>query len=286
MKEFDLVVIGSGVGLTVLNEGLEQGLKCALVEDGKMGGTCLTRGCIPSKVLIYPADVIRMAEHAKKIGVFLKLEKVDWNLIGQRMWSQINESKDIDKGLSGVPTLTVYKGVGEFTGEYAMRVKLNESGKFSEEFKGKKWVIASGARSLIPPVQGIEDTGYITNETFFGEKFPKKPYDSLIIIGGGVIAAEFAHLFSAFGTQVTIVEMLPRLVSTEEPETSDLLVKVFQKRMTVLHNRKATVARKEGTLGGNNKRDGDGRIQTLIGGQLATIRHYQKGAIWYPYIDQ
>ncbi|GAG67510.1 unnamed protein product, partial [marine sediment metagenome] len=74
---------------------------------------------------------------------------------------------------------------------------------------------------------------------FFGDKFPKKPWESLIIIGGGVIAAEFAHIFSAFGTQVTIVEMLPQLVMTEEPEISEFLERNFKKHMTVLVNHKA-----------------------------------------------
>ncbi|OLS15598.1 MAG: oxidoreductase [Promethearchaeota archaeon CR_4] len=248
MKEFDLVIVGSGVGLTVLNEALERGLKCALVEDGKLGGTCLTRGCIPSKVLIYPADIIRLAEHAKKVGVFLKLEKLDWNLLAERMWSQIDESKEMEKGLAKVPEVEVFRGIAEFTGDYTMKVKLHEGGKYSEEFKGEKIVLASGARSFIPPIQGIEETGYVTNESFFDEKFPTKPYESLIIIGGGVIAAEFAHMFSAFGTKVTIVEMLPRLVTTEEPEISALLLKVFLKRMTVHLNKKAIVARKEGNL--------------------------------------
>lgn len=234
--------------MTVLSEALEHGLKCALVEDAKIGGTCLTRGCIPSKVLIYPADIIRLAEHARKVGVFLKLEKLDWDLIATRMWSQIDESKEMEKSLSKVPTLETFRGVAEFTGEYTLKVKLRDGGKFSDEFKGKKFVIASGGRSFIPPVQGIEDAGYITNETFFGEKFPKKPYESLTIIGGGVIAAEFAHMFSAFGTKVTVVEMLPRLVTTEEPEVSDLLLKVFQRRMSVLLNKKAISARKEGNL--------------------------------------
>ena len=245
MKQFDLIVIGSGAGLAVLSDALERGLNCALVEDTKIGGTCLTRGCIPSKILIYPADIIRLAEHAKKVGVSLKLEKIDWDLIANRMWSQIHESLEIEKGLAEVPNLKVFRGVAEFTGEYTLKVKLHESGKYSEEFKGSKIVIATGARSFIPPIEGIEETGYITNESFFGPKFPAKPYESLIIIGGGVIAAEFAHMFSAFGTKVTIVEMLPRLVPTEEPEISDLLLKVFERRMTVLLNKKAVGARKE-----------------------------------------
>lgn len=247
MKEYDLVVIGTGVGLTVLNQGLGMGWKCAVVEDAKFGGTCLTRGCIPSKVLVQPADIIREVEHAKKIGIDIKIEKIDWELISKRMWQQINESKEIEEGISQVDSLKVYKGIGEFTGMYTMKVKLNQNNQYSEEFKGKRFVIASGAREFIPPISGLEETGYITSKSFFGENFPKKPWDSLIIIGGGIIAAEFAHIFSAFGTKVTIVEMLPRLISTEEPEISEILENVFKKRMTVLTNHKAiAVSKKNG----------------------------------------
>ncbi len=113
METYDLVVIGSGAGLSVLNTGLQVGMNCVLVEDTKLGGTCLTRGCIPSKVLVHPADLIREAQHAKKVGVHLTIEKVDWDLISKRMWSQIDESKQMEEGLSHVPNLTLYRGVGE-----------------------------------------------------------------------------------------------------------------------------------------------------------------------------
>ena len=239
MESYDLVVIGSGAGLNILNTGINVGLKCALVEDTKLGGTCLTRGCIPSKVLVHPADLIREAQHAKKVGVNFNIQKIDWNLIAKRMWSQIDESKLMEEGLSSVPNLTLYRGVGEFNGEYEMTVNSKDGKKNLGSFKGEKFVIASGARSLIPPIKGIENMEYITNENFFGVKFPEKPWKSLIIIGGGVIAAEFAHIFSAIGTEVTIVEMLPRLVATEEPEISNFIEKNFRKYMTVLVNHKA-----------------------------------------------
>ncbi len=83
--DFDLIVIGSGVGLSIINIGLNRGMKCALVEHSKMGGTCLTRGCIPSKILVHPADLIREAQHAKKIGLKFNLENFDWELIAKRM---------------------------------------------------------------------------------------------------------------------------------------------------------------------------------------------------------
>jgi dihydrolipoamide dehydrogenase len=247
MESYDLVVIGSGVGLSVLNTGLNMGLKCTLVEDTKFGGTCLTRGCIPSKILVHPADLIRETQHAKNVGLSFKLEGYDWDSIAKRMWHQIDESKMIEEGLSHAPNLTVYHGVGEFIDEYTMTVNTKD-GKNLGKFKGKKFVIAAGARSLIPPIQGIEEMDYVTNETFFGEKFPNKPWKSLIIIGGGIIAAEFAHIFSAFGTDVTIVEMLPRLVTTEEPEISEFLEQNFKKYMNVLTNFKAIKAHREGDL--------------------------------------
>src|SRR5271157_1787631 len=104
MLTYDLVVVGSGVGLSVLSQAISNGWKCALVEDGKMGGTCLTRGCIPSKVLVHPADLIRQAEHAKKLGLDIKIAKIDWTTIGKRMWSQIDESKEIDENLTKAKT--------------------------------------------------------------------------------------------------------------------------------------------------------------------------------------
>ena len=126
METYELVVIGSGAGLSIANVGINNELKVALVEDSKMGGTCLTRGCIPSKILVHPADVIREAQHAKKIGIDLKLEGFDWDLIAKRMWHQIDESKMMDQGLSQVENLTVYRGTGVFTGDYEMTVTAKD----------------------------------------------------------------------------------------------------------------------------------------------------------------
>ncbi|MFX1257392.1 MAG: dihydrolipoyl dehydrogenase [Promethearchaeota archaeon] len=247
MDSFDLVVIGSGVGLNILNRALNIGLKCALVEEGKMGGTCLTRGCIPSKILVYPADLIREAQHAKKIGITFNVENIDWKLVANRMWHQIDESKMMDEQLSSVSNLTVYRGIGEFTGNYKMTVN-SKDGKNLGSFKGERFVIASGGRSFVPPIEGLNDVGYITSESFFGDKFPETPWKNLIIIGGGIIAAEFAHIFSSFGTKIIIVEMLSRLVSTEEPEISTFLEQNFKKYMTVLVNNRAIKAHMERDL--------------------------------------
>ena len=227
MKEFDLAVIGSGVGLSLIEVALNRGLTCVLVEEGKFGGTCLTRGCIPSKILVHPADLIRETAHAARIGLDFQLVGMDWSTIANRMWAKIDESANIEKSLTGVPGLTVLKGTGTFTGPFAMRVTARD-GSEMEPFRAKRFILAPGARSAIPPIEGLEQAGYVVSETFFGEKFPDKPWKSLVILGGGAIGCEFAHIFSAFGTQVTVVEMLPRLAVNEEEEVSHMLERQFR----------------------------------------------------------
>jgi dihydrolipoamide dehydrogenase len=123
-----------------------------------------------------------------------------------------------------------------------MRVRLAD-GSFSGEFEGERIVLAPGARSAVPPARGLDETGYVTSESFFDDKFPKKPWKSLILVGGGIIAAEFAHVFSALGTKVTVVEMLPRLLSTEEPEIGEFVERQFRKRMDVRLGAKVVAAR-------------------------------------------
>ncbi|MEM5781275.1 MAG: FAD-dependent oxidoreductase, partial [Lawsonibacter sp.] len=90
MEHFDLVIVGSGAGLMVMEAALEKGLRCALIEKAKVGGTCLTKGCIPSKMLVYPADMIREAEEAGRIGLELDPPRFNWDVIAGRMWEQIN----------------------------------------------------------------------------------------------------------------------------------------------------------------------------------------------------
>jgi len=228
VKHYDLVVVGSGVGLTIVEEAIKAGRTCAFVERGKFGGTCLTRGCIPSKVLVYPADLIRESARAAKIGLEFQLSDLSWETIGQRMWDYINKHKLIEASLDGIDALAVYRGTASFTSPYTMQVADEKDGQ-TEAFQADRFVLAAGARTFIPPIQGLADAGYITSETFFGDRFPDKPWKSLVIIGGGAIGAEFAHIFSAFGTQVTIVEMADHLVPTEEAAISTMLEDQFKR---------------------------------------------------------
>ena len=226
VKQFDLVIVGSGAGLMVMEAALNKGLRCAIVEKGKFGGTCLTKGCIPSKMLVYPADFIREAEESGRVGIRTPRPEIDWNVLSKRMWAQIDFNKSIESSLQNLPNLTVYKGTGAFTGPNHMAVSCE--GKADEILYGDKFVIAAGARTFIPPVEGLESAGYVTSETFFGAKFPKKLRKSLAIIGGGAISAEFAHIFSAFGTKVTILAR-SEILNKEEKEVAQFVGRQFTK---------------------------------------------------------
>jgi dihydrolipoamide dehydrogenase len=227
MKKYDLVIIGGGVGLYLAEAAMQNGLSCALIEYGKMGGTCLTRGCIPSKVLVHVADLYREIQHAAKTGLFAKVENMDWSLISKRVWAKIDQSKQIESEYGKLEKLDLYKGTASFSDQDTVQIRLADSGNI-ESVRGEKIVIAAGGRSFVPPIEGLELAGYLTAETFFGEKYPEKPWSSLTILGGGAIGLEFAHIFSALGTRVTLLEMQDRLASTEEPEISRLLAEQLE----------------------------------------------------------
>ncbi len=237
MEEYDLIVIGSGAGMNVASKALQAGMRLALVEHGLMGGTCLNTGCIPSKVLLHPADVVRELDEARKIGVEGTITKVDFPLIMQRMRSFVDEDrKQMEVSVEAVEELKWYRDTGEFVGDYEMKVG-------EETITASKIVIASGARPLVPPIEGLAETGYIDNVSLLRlEKLP----GSLIIIGGGYIACEYGHFFSALGTRVTVLEMLSRLLVAEEPEISEIVERRFSKYAEIHTNHQVVKVGKKG----------------------------------------
>jgi len=239
VDKFDVIVIGSGSGMIVASDAVDNGLKVALVDKGPpLGGTCLNWGCIPSKMLIYPADVVAMIQEAERIGIKAKIEPIDFQNIMQRMRHLVTEeNQGMAKGVEGTPGIKWFKDVGEFVSDYTMQVG-------DEKIKGDKIFIASGARPFIPPIKGIDGIEYLTNETVLElEKLPK----SVIIIGGGYIGCEYSHFFAGMGSEVTIVELGSKLVPAEEPEISELLKKEMEKRMAIHTNHQvAEVKEKNG----------------------------------------
>lgn len=237
MKNYDVIVIGSGSGAIIADEAVAHGMKTALVDRGPLGGTCLNLGCIPSKMLIYPADRIVQIQEAKKLGIEAEIRNIDFKLIMERMRKSIRESQShIREYMEKTENLDLYQGEGHFTGDYTLEVS-------GEKTKGEKIFIASGSRPFIPPIKGLDRVSYLTNETVLQLK--ARP-DSLLIIGGGYIAVEYGHFLAAIGTQVTILEMADRLVLPEEPEISELLKKELSRRMDVHTGAQATEVKKKG----------------------------------------
>ena len=123
MEKFDFLVIGSGSGMLVASAAVEKGFKVALVEGGKMGGTCINVGCVPSKMLIYPADVLTTLKGAGKLGIHATVEPVDFNNIMTRMHTLVNhDSGHQAAAVEATPNLTWFKEKGEFTSDYTMQV--------------------------------------------------------------------------------------------------------------------------------------------------------------------
>jgi mycothione reductase len=233
MEKYDVLVIGSGSGMTVAANAVTQGLKTAVVEHGPMGGTCLNRGCIPSKMLIYPADLAAMIREAGELGIDAAIKSVDFRKIMSRMHHSVDgDSQRQGRAVEASPGAKWYKSTGEFISDYTMKVG-------DHVIKGEKVFIVSGARPSISPIQGLEEVEYLTSDTVLElDEQPK----SMVIIGGGYIAAEYGHFFSSIGTEVTVVQRNLRLVPEEEPEISELLKEEMGKRMGVFTNHEVVEA--------------------------------------------
>jgi dihydrolipoamide dehydrogenase len=237
MKEYDVIVIGSGCGMIIVEEALAHDLNVALVDKGPLGGTCANLGCIPSKMLIFAADRIAEIQEAKKMGIEAEIRNIDFNFIMERMRKSVRENQEhMKQGISHAENLGFYEGEGYFVDDYTIEVN-------GEKIKGDKIFIASGSRTLIPPIKGLDSVDFLTNETVLQLK--ERP-ESLIIIGGGYIAVEYGHFFAAMGTKVTMLEMVDRLVLAEEPEIAEVLKKELGRRMDVYTDVRAEEMKENG----------------------------------------
>jgi dihydrolipoamide dehydrogenase len=250
VKKYDVIVIGSGSGGEIVDFALSNGFSVAWVDKGPIGGTCLNVGCIPSKMIIYPADRIVEIQEAEKLGIKAEIKDIDFSKIMNHMRKPIKENKaNMERSLEiPIKNFDYYKGLGYFISDYT--IKIN-----NQMIKGKKIFIGSGARPLIPSIKGINSVPYLTNETVFN--LNKKPND-IIIVGGGYIAVEFAHFFASIGTKVTILQRGDRLINRSEPEIAELLKKQMQKRMDIIFNVDVREVKKKGNkifVTGSNRKN-------------------------------
>ena len=237
MKKYDLISVGTGSAMNIV-EAMIQGnprMKVAVIDKDEPGGICLTRGCIPSKMLLYPAELVRTIGGAEKFGIEVDIKKINFQSVMERMRTIIY--KDINmirQGLSHSENIDYYPAVAEFVGPYTLKVG-------DESITSKMIFLCTGSKPIIPPIKGLEKIGYLTSDTVL--QMSRLP-ESIAIVGGGYIAAEYGHFFSAMGSKVTIIGRNPQFVKQEEPEVSALAKRELEKHMTILTNHEVREAEK------------------------------------------
>ena len=219
---YNLVVIGAGTaGLVTAAGAAALGAKVALVERHLFGGDCLNTGCVPSKSVIRASRVMAELNLARSFGIPIpKNTHVDFAAVMERM-------RRIRAHISHHDSVRRFQklGIDVFLGEgrFAAPDSLEVAGK---RLRFKKSVIATGARAAVPPIEGLVEAGYLTNETVFN--LTKRP-DRLLVMGGGPIGCELAQAFCRLGSQVTIVEMAPQFLTREDPDAAQILARAFQR---------------------------------------------------------
>lgn len=221
MEKCDLVIIGGGAGgLVVASVAAQLGLKVTLIErQAKLGGDCLHTGCVPSKTLIQAAKVASLMRRANEFGLESVAPRVDLGKVSDHVQSVIDQIQPHDDPerfrAFGCEVLF---GHAEFINAYTVRVE-------DRQIHAKRFLIATGSRPFVPPIAGLEDAGYLTNESLFSlRELPAR----LLVLGGGPIGLEMAQAFARLGSKVSVVERLPHLLPQEDAEIADIL----QERLT------------------------------------------------------
>ena len=280
MKEFDLIAIGSGAGLRVASKAAMRGMRVALVSLGPLGGTCLNTGCIPSKILIQPADMARSIQRACRLGIDARLEGVDYPFIMNRMRSYISEKRKLlEEMVESSTDITLFKEAAEFTGDLTMRVG-------ERIITAPRIVIGTGASPMIPTIPGLTEAGYLDNASLLAlEKLP----NDLVIIGGGYVGCEYAHFFSAMGSRVVLLGRSPEILDTEEPEISSIVRKALSRYMEVRtgHEVVSVDLMKDGRKIVSAKSRLDGAIRKFEAGDVLVaagrntkLRSFEAGGHW------
>lgn len=213
VRHHDLIVIGTGSGNSIVDPRFDQ-LDVAIVEHGVFGGTCLNVGCIPTKMLVYPADLAEAVRHAGDLGVDAAVDKVRWTDIRDRVFGRIDP---ISTGgriyrTAQCRNVTVYEGHARFTGPRRLAVD-GPDGTGSTAISADRIVIAAGGRPTVPPVVAEAGVPFHTSDTVMRiDALPQR----LVILGTGYIGAEFAHVFSGLGAQVSMIGRSGLLRSQDE----------------------------------------------------------------------
>ncbi len=221
MQSFDAIIVGAGqAGPALAGRLSDAGWRVALVERKDFGGTCVNTGCMPTKTLVASAYAAHLARRAADYGVTLQGEVgVDMRRVHERQQTVVRNARgNVEKWLRGMKGCTVFQGHARF--EDATTIRVGD-----DVLTAPKIFLNVGGRANVPDMPGVEDIAYLTNVGMMQlETLP----EHLVIVGGSYIGLEFAQMFRRFGSQVTIVEMGPRLIGREDPEVSDAIREILE----------------------------------------------------------
>ncbi len=255
--DFDLIILGSGGGGSVAAHiAITAGKRVAIVEPAEMGGECPNWGCVPTKALLHAAEIYDAAKHGQQFGIRSGALSYNYPLI--KAWKDLavyRTGTSQGKRLYESEGIKILSGMGQFIGPHTITVNRRH---YSAEY----FLVATGAHNFIPPIEGLDKTGYLTFREAINLTRPPK---SLFVIGGGAIGCEFAELFSIFGTKVFIADVTARLLFKEDDEVSELVRDIFetQRGMTILTNTKVLKVVKEGI---------SKRVYFQQGGEVASVK--------------
>jgi pyruvate/2-oxoglutarate dehydrogenase complex dihydrolipoamide dehydrogenase (E3) component len=221
MKAFDAIVIGTGQsGPSLAHRLAGAGMRVAIIERYRFGGTCVNTGCTPTKTLVASAYAAHMARRAGEYGVMIDgAISVDMKKVKERKDYVLGFStRGIERGLRSNPSITVYKGHGHFTGPRAVQVG-------DDTLTAPRIFINVGGRAVVPDIPGLKDVTYLTNSSLLDIDF-LPPH--LLVVGGSYVGLEFAQVFRRFGSKVTIFEMAQRLIPREDEDVSAAIVDILQ----------------------------------------------------------
>jgi pyruvate/2-oxoglutarate dehydrogenase complex dihydrolipoamide dehydrogenase (E3) component len=242
MSRYDAVVIGSGQAGNPLSQKLaDRGWSVALLEQDQLGGTCVNTGCTPTKTMIASAQVAHYARQAARWGVHTGEVTVDLPAVVARKDKVVREWRaGLEKKAEERKNLHLYRGHARFAGPHRLRVG-------EQELEGERIFIDTGARPVIPPLEGLDRVDYLTNATIM--ELRQVP-EHLLVLGGGYIGLEFGQMFRRFGSRVTVVDRGDNLLSHEDPDVSQELQKALEAEgiQFVLNARATRVEKQDGAV--------------------------------------
>jgi mycothione reductase len=233
---YDAILIGTGSGLEVISAFLTKNpeARVAVIDHDRPGGICLTRGCIPSKILLYSAELVRIIERAEEFGVMSGPAAVSFPYIMNRMRQLIGgDIREIEEGLKHANNVDYFREKAEFVEPKTLRVG-------SSIISSDLIFLCTGSRPSVPQVGGLEEAGYLTSDTILSlDSLPEQ----VLVIGGGYIAAEYGHFLAAMGSEVTIVGRNPQFIPEAEPEVSAFARRHLEQHLKILTNHEVRAVR-------------------------------------------